>query len=147
MDTPGQERFKTGNEAYYKRSDSIVLSYDITDRKSFEDCKTYYCIKIKELCRPNIKTILIGNKKDLEEYRKVTFKEANDFALSNGYMFLETSCLKYENVYETFENIIEATLEEMQNEKLIIKKDNSIFLKKEKFHKMKKMEKNNCFII
>ena len=106
MDTAGQEFFRALNDYYYWKADSIILSYDITSRSSFEDCKTYYCKKIKELCRPNIKTILIGNKKDLEEYREVTFKEANDFALSNGYMFLETSCLKYENVYETFEKII-----------------------------------------
>ena len=133
VDTAGQYRFRNRIEQYYRKADSIILSYDITDRDSFEHCKFYYCEKIKELCRQNIKTILIGNKKDLEEDRKVTFKEANDFANYNGYMFMETSCLLYENVYEAFEKIIETTFEEMQKKELILKKD------------MKK--KNNCFII
>ena len=144
-DTAGQERFKSITEYYYKKADSIILSYDITNRKSFEECKTYYCKKIKELCKPNIKTILIGNKKDLDEMREVTFIEGNDFALSNEYIFMETSCKRNENVYETFEKIIDATFKEKLNEVLIDKKfnENEKIIKKKSINKYK----NNCFII
>ena len=138
-DTNGQEKMRCVYEIYYKKADGIILLYDITDKKSFESCKYYYCEKIKELCKPNIKTILIGNKKDLENRREISFKEGKDFSLSNGYLFMETSCLKNENVYEAFEKIIEVIFEEMQkneNNKKINNNENN-----------KKINNNACFII
>ena len=80
-DTAGQECFKQFILLHYKNADSIILLYDITSKYSFDECKNYFCEKIKEKCKDNIKVLLIGNKKDLEEKRKVSFKEANDFAL------------------------------------------------------------------
>ena len=77
--TAGHERFRKINEYLYKKADGIILSYDITNKYSFESCKYYFCKKIKELCKPNIKTILIGNKNDLEDERKISFKEGKDF--------------------------------------------------------------------
>ena len=77
--------------------------------------------------------------------REVTFKEGNDFALSNEYIFMETSCIRNENVYETFEKIIDATLKEKLNEVLIDKKfnENEKIIKKKSINKYK----NICFII
>ena len=124
-DTAGQERFKSINLFYYPKADGIILSYDITNRFSFEECKNYYCETINENCKTNIKVILIGNKKDREYERKVSFEEANKFALSKGYLFMETSCKTYENVYETFEKLIETTFIEILNKD--IDNSNSIF--------------------
>ena len=41
-DTAGQEKFKAITESYYKKADCCLLVYDITNRKSFEECKDYY---------------------------------------------------------------------------------------------------------
>ncbi len=38
----------------------------------------------RSLASPNIVIVLCGNKKDLEDERKVTFLEANRFAQENG---------------------------------------------------------------
>lgn len=86
------------------------MVYDITSKKSFDWCKNYYCKKIKELCKNNIKVILVGNKKDMESKRQVDFNEGSMFALENKYLFMEVSCMKYENVYEVFQTIVEETL-------------------------------------
>ena len=129
-DTAGQEFFWKFNELSYKKADGIILSYDITDKYSFESCKYYFCKKIKELCKPNIKTILIGNKNDLEYKREISFKEGKDFSLSNGYLFMETSCKENENVYEVFEKIIEVIFKEMQ-----------------KIENNQKINNNTCLII
>ena len=40
-DTAGQERFKTITAAYYKGAQGVMLMYDITDRKSFNDLQNW----------------------------------------------------------------------------------------------------------
>ena len=90
--------------------DSIILVYDISSRQTFEECKTYYRDAIKERCKDNIKVILIGNKNDLEEERKVTTEEGYDFALENNYLFIEGSCFKNDCIYEAFEILITDTI-------------------------------------
>lgn len=108
-DTPGKERYKSICELYIKKSDSIILIYDISDKRTFEECKGYYRDKIEEICKNDIKVILIGNKIDREDSREVTTEEGYDFALENGYIFMEISCATNENIYEAFEYIIYET--------------------------------------
>ena len=109
MDTGGQERFRAVNNMYYKKANCCLLVYDITDKKSFEDCKNYYCQQIKENCVADVKVILLGNKTDLDSKRVISADEAGQFALKNGYIFMESSCLKNENVSNAFETLIEIT--------------------------------------
>ena len=107
LDTAGQEKFKAINDTYYKKADCCLLVYDITDRKSFEECKEYYCLNIIEKCKKDIKVVLLGNKTDLEEKRQVKSEEGANFALENDYIFIETSCLRNKNVANAFETLIE----------------------------------------
>jgi small GTP-binding protein len=106
-DTGGQEKYKAINESYYKKANGVLLVYDITNRKSFDDIINYYCDKIKELCEKNIPIILLGNKTDLEDKRQVSQEEGIELARSNKYIFKETSCVKNENVADAFEALIE----------------------------------------
>ena len=50
----------------------------------------------------SICVILIGNKKDLEDKRQVSYEEGENFAKENGLMFLETSAKTAYNVVEAF---------------------------------------------
>ena len=109
MDTAGQERFKSINTSYYRKADCCLLVYDITNRHSFEDIENYFIGKIKEKCKENIQTILLGNKTDLENKRKVSADEGANLSLKNGYIFMETSCFKNTNVSDAFETLIEIT--------------------------------------
>ncbi len=110
MDTAGQERFRAINKSYYKKADCCLLVYDITDIKSFEDCKDYYNKHINDKCKEDIPVILLGNKTDLSSKRKVDPEDAANFALENNYIFMETSCAKNEYVYDVFENLIGITI-------------------------------------
>ncbi|XP_016140860.1 ras-related protein Rab-13-like isoform X3 [Sinocyclocheilus anshuiensis] len=49
-DTAGQERFKTITTAYYRGAMGIILVYDITDEKSFENIQNWMK-SIKELAK------------------------------------------------------------------------------------------------
>lgn len=54
-----------------------MLVFDITDRKSFENIKTYYQKIIR--CKEDALIFLIGNKCDLERDRKVAYEEVCDY--------------------------------------------------------------------
>ena len=45
---------------------------------------------------------MVGNKKDLDAQREVSFQEASQFAKDNDLIFIECSALSGENVEETF---------------------------------------------
>ena len=95
--------------SYYRKADCCVLVYDITNRKSFIECKDYYNQKLMEKCKKNIQVILLGNKSDREKDRKVLPEEGAGFALENNYIFMETSCVRNDNVANAFEALIELT--------------------------------------
>ena len=78
--------------------------YDITDRNSFLNI-TKWLAEIKKQAGPNVVKFLVGNKCDLEDQRKVTFKEGQDFADSIGISFLETSAKEKINVDELFSGL------------------------------------------
>ncbi|KRY82283.1 Ras-related protein Rab-4B [Trichinella pseudospiralis] len=100
-DTAGQERFRSLTKNYYNGAACALLVYDITCRQSF-NAIAQWLSDARSLASPQIIVILIGNKKDLEDRREVTFMEASQFAQENGMLFLETSALTGENIEETF---------------------------------------------
>ncbi|WRT64757.1 uncharacterized protein IL334_001691 [Kwoniella shivajii] len=74
-DTAGQERFRSMAPIYYRGAHVCVLVYDISDRQSFEDVRSW----LEELGRTVPKETVIfvvGAKIDLEKKRVVTFDEA-----------------------------------------------------------------------
>ena len=101
-DTAGQERFKNITASYYRGGNGVLVVYDITDRESFENLNSWL-IEIEKNANKNVYKLLIGNKNDLEEKRKVTFQEGKDFATSNGMQFIETSAKTASKVQEAFE--------------------------------------------
>ncbi|XP_002158483.2 ras-related protein Rab-4B isoform X1 [Hydra vulgaris] len=100
-DTAGQERFRSVTRSYYRGAAGALLVYDITSRETYNTLTTWLT-DARTLASPNIVIILLGNKKDLEADREVTFLEASRFAQENELMFLETSAATGENVEEAF---------------------------------------------
>ena len=106
-DTCGQERFDSISETYYKRAEGVLLVYDITNEKSFEKIKNYYVKQIRERCKFGIPILLLGNKTDLKDKRKVDQQEAIDLSINEEYIYKETSAYLNENVANAFETIVE----------------------------------------
>ncbi|XP_033250553.1 ras-related protein Rab-4B-like [Drosophila miranda] len=100
-DTAGQERFRSVTRSYYRGAAGALLVYDATSRDSF-NALTNWLNDARTLASPNIVILLVGNKKDLEEARDVTFLEASTIAQENELIFLETSAKTGENVEEAF---------------------------------------------
>ena len=101
-DTAGQERFKNITASYYRGGNGVLVVYDITDRDSFENLNSWL-IEIEKNANKNVYKLLIGNKSDLEDKRKVTYQEGKDFATSNGMQFIETAAKTDSKVKDAFE--------------------------------------------
>ena len=89
-DTAGQELFHSITHNYYKKSDGVVLCYDISNKRSFERAD-FWAKEIRNHCRENTPVLLLGNKSDLREIREVKEEEGVYFAKSKELYFMETS--------------------------------------------------------
>ena len=88
-----------------------MLVYDITDLESFQNLNSWL-IEIEKNASKNVYKILVGNKCDMENERKVTIEQGKDFAQQYGMKFFETSAKNSINVNESF---ITMTTEIMKN--------------------------------
>lgn len=97
-DTAGQERFRSITQSYYHNADGVIITYDITNEKSFESLPQW----IDDANRYTSKEVLIaivGNKSDLANTsRKVDFKYAEELAQKENTVALETSAKEANNV-------------------------------------------------
>ena len=105
-DTAGEETFRSITRAYYKNSVCACIVYDITNRNSFLDVKSWLD-DCKKQSPKTVILVLIGNKIDLDEQREVSFEEGNNFAKENNMLFFETSAKNGDNIENIFYNSAE----------------------------------------
>ena len=98
-DTTGQERFRSISVNIVKNADGILLLYDITDKNSF-NAISGWMKSIKEIKRDDFPIILIGNKIDLENERKVQKFEGEKLAKQYNIGFYEISNKEGINIEE-----------------------------------------------
>ena len=90
-DTAGQEHFAPLIKTYYREIAGAILMYDVTNKISYDNLKFW----VNELNKygPSeypISKLLIGNKIDRLE-RTIPYKEAEEFANNNGFIYTEMS--------------------------------------------------------
>ena len=73
MDVCGNEGFLTIVNTFYKGAHGIILMYDVTDKRSFNELNLFIN-NIKNYCNNNIKVVLVGNKCDSSD-RVITEEE------------------------------------------------------------------------
>ena len=109
-DTAGQDRFRSITKNYYKGAHGIILIYDITENKSFENVKNWMN-QIKEEVPDKVTIVLVGNKKDDEEHRKVTTEQGESMAKEFGVMFFECSAKTGENIDGIFNDLVKKVVD------------------------------------
>uniref|UniRef100_A0A9J7XI17 small monomeric GTPase n=1 Tax=Cyprinus carpio carpio TaxID=630221 RepID=A0A9J7XI17_CYPCA len=82
----------------------IILVYDITDEKSFENIQNWMK-SIKENASAGVSRMLLGNKCDIEAKRKVSKEIGEKLAKEHGIRFFETSAKSSINVEESFADL------------------------------------------
>ena len=104
-DTAGQERFRSLAKIFYKDARVVILVYDITNKKSFEEIKNYWYEQVKDIQTENLIIAIAGNKCDLYEERQVQNETGEEFAKSINAIFVETSAKNDSGIDKLFENI------------------------------------------
>ena len=111
-DTAGQERYRSITSSYYKGSHGCFIVYDITSETSFENVDKWFEQAQKEASK-DVSIILVGNKCDLENERKVSKEKGEEKAKNFNCPFFETSALskiKIDDIFnEMVNNIFERT--------------------------------------
>ncbi|XP_076156469.1 ras-related protein Rab-15-like [Alosa pseudoharengus] len=108
-DTAGQERYQTVTKQYYRRAQGILLVYDVTNEHSFQDI-VKWASDVDECAPERVRWILVGNKCDEEERRRVTTEQGNKLAKTYGMDFFETSAFSNYNINECFTRLTELVL-------------------------------------
>ena len=104
-DTAGQEKYRSLGRRLYKDAYIVVLVYDITDPKTFEDLKEKWYNDLKTYGEKYTVIGIVGNKSDCYDQEKVSEEEAKEFANKLGAIFMLTSAKTGENIDLLFENL------------------------------------------
>jgi len=124
-DTAGTEKFQSVTRSYYKNSNGIVLIFDLTSRKSFNQLKKWVN-EINDYCPKESEIILVGNKSDCNN-RTIEKEEAQLFAKKNNYDYIETSALNGTNVLLLFETLSKKLVEKENNNESLDNTKTSLF--------------------
>lgn len=132
-DTAGQERYRNITKTYYRNAHGVVLVYDITDRTSFINIRSWIQ-QIQVHADVNVNKILVGNKCDLIGQRvsilfhefiiesnivriikAVTIDEGEALAREYKMAFFETSAFNDINVDEAFMRISKESFQRLES--------------------------------
>ena len=144
-DTAGQERFRTLNKIFIKDAKIILLVYDITDKKSFDEIVTFWYKDIISQLDNCSKLVigLAGNKSDLYKKQTVDLTEAQEYAKSINAIFKETSAKNSDAVEEIFYELAEK-YHELNKDKNKDNDNQNIKLKPENKNEKEKNVKKCC---
>ena len=78
-----------------------MIVYDITNEISFEEIENYYIPTIEQKCKENIPIMIVGNKTDIDDMRKISVTQA--------------SCIDNSNLADIFRIIIEITYRKIKS--------------------------------
>jgi len=104
-DTAGQERYDSLTSTYLRGAVGILLVYDVTSRRTFENLDKWLA-KIDESAHPNAVRALVGNKTDLTDKREVTTLEGLTYAKNRKMDFVEVSAERGENTEIAWRRLI-----------------------------------------
>ena len=99
-DTAGQEKYMSINKNLFQRVQGIILMYDITEMKSFQNLSVW--MNAVEQLSKGTPLILIGNKIDLKDKRQVSSEQGKEYADKYNIEFFESSGKSGENVEKSF---------------------------------------------
>ena len=98
---------------YPSNADCIIMGYDLTNKKSFEEIKEYYNNTIKDKFKIDL-IYLLGNKIDLKNKIEVAIKEAKEFADKNNIKHFQLSVKNNKNI-ENFIKDLKINIEKIDD--------------------------------
>jgi Ras-related protein Rab-5C len=105
-DTGGQERFRSMANLYYQDAAAAILTYDVTNKKSFESLSYWVDELNSKVNQDKLVLCLAGNKCDCEtNEKKVSNQEAKEFAEAHNMVFFETSAKNDLGIRDLFQTL------------------------------------------
>ncbi|OWA49886.1 putative Ras-related protein Rab-13 [Hypsibius exemplaris] len=114
-DTAGQERFQSITTQYFNRAHGFFLVYDITNDRSFKNLDKWMQ-EIRQKGQSNVEIILLANKGDREEDRKVSREAGLEFAKKNGLTLWEISAQSNAQIERAFLELMRKVMDRRKYE-------------------------------
>jgi len=106
-DTAGQERFRSLIPSYIRDSSAAVVVYDISNTNSFAQVDRWI-EDVRAERGSDVIIILVGNKTDLTDQRRVSMEQGERRAKELGVLFIESSAKTGHNVKQLFRRVAAA---------------------------------------
>ena len=100
-----ERRSDTLGDAIFDGTSGILVAYDVTQRKTFEEIP-HWLEEARKRSGDNVSIVLVGNKTDLDDMRQVSETEGKELAEQFNVQYLEVSARENENVKKAFHMLI-----------------------------------------
>mmetsp|Transcript_87180 Transcript_87180/g.154383 ORF Transcript_87180/g.154383 Transcript_87180/m.154383 type:complete len:188 (-) Transcript_87180:59-622(-) len=102
-DASGDNRFIEVRNEFYKEMQGLMLTFDVTSRRSFQNLEKWMDEAAK-YCQGEPKCVVVGTKTDLGT-RLVQEQAAKDWAKGHGMQYFEVSAAQNKNVENPFKEL------------------------------------------
>ena len=109
-DTNGEERYGKPTKLHYVDAHGAIIVFDLTNKQSFTNLDMWI-EEVKDHVPNDCYILLVGNKMDDLNERKVTKSDIDDLKKKYNYEVIETSARKGNNVELTFQELGEILIE------------------------------------
>eukprot|EP00056_Hartaetosiga_gracilis_P011008 m.164854 g.164854 ORF g.164854 m.164854 type:complete len:181 (-) comp13429_c3_seq2:276-818(-) len=107
VDTAGQEEFKSFRDATMDFGEAFIVVFAVTDKDTFKEAQALLeRVERHFVDQETMPILLVGNKNDLVDRRKVTKEEAEAYCNKRGITYIETSAKNNVSVKDVFEFVI-----------------------------------------
>lgn len=102
-DTAGTEKFRVITKTYYQRCSGIIIAYDCSNQKSFDNVSKWI-EQIKSNVEDEVPKVLIACKIDRPD-RKISKSDGENLAKTLNISYFETSAKSNIGIQETFNHL------------------------------------------
>ena len=142
-DTAGQEKFRSLSRIFINKSNIVIFVYDITNKNSFEQIKSYwYPTTIEVLGKENVVYGIAANKSDLYQNEEVKFDDAQLFAKEINAIIEETTAINHKQIDQLINELIAEFLKKKSIEN--DQPNNTSKLQKDKKNNKQKEKGKSC---
>ena len=130
-DIPGMERYESCCDNHFRHCHGALLLSDSTDIDSLERTELYWYKQLQTKGKDHVEASLVCNKIDLfenncdEDYRRIFFQRAEQFAVSHRIPIHYISALRGDNIQAMFKQLI---LRILQNNQLMRQMQETSFI-------------------
>jgi len=130
-DTCGQEKYRSITRQYYAKAHTILLVFDLTSEKAFDDLQSWYEEALEYINDAKCMFFLLGNKSDLKEEIKINEEDIRAFMKKNQKIkqYFEVSALNGHNIDLSFDKIGNHLLITYEIEKINMDVYKNLYLK------------------